>query len=74
LLANLPNPYPKVPTRPCTLEVLRAKERAPIFSPSVVFTFGLEVKSIKESGGVSLQVRATNVFFTIIFKQVYYFI
>jgi hypothetical protein len=31
--------------------VLRAKEHAPIPYPSVVFTFGLAVGSIKEFGG-----------------------
>jgi hypothetical protein len=30
--------------------VLQAKERAPTFSPSIVFTFGLVVESIKELG------------------------
>jgi hypothetical protein len=34
--------------------VLQAKERAPIPSPSALFTFGLEVESIKELGGASL--------------------
>jgi hypothetical protein len=36
--------------------MLRAREHAPVPSPSVVFTFGLTVKSIKELGGASLQV------------------
>jgi hypothetical protein len=33
--------------------VLRVKELAPTPSPSVVFTFGLVVESIKELGGAS---------------------
>ncbi len=33
--------------------MLRAREHAPTFSPSIVFTFGLKVESIKELGGVS---------------------
>jgi hypothetical protein len=42
------------PTHPSTPKVLRAKECAPIHFPSVVFTFGLAVKSIKKLGGVSI--------------------
>jgi hypothetical protein len=34
--------------------VLRAREHAPTPSPSVVFTFGFAVESIKELGGASL--------------------
>jgi hypothetical protein len=37
--------------------VLRAKERAPTPSPSIVFTFGLAVKSIKELGGASTSIK-----------------
>jgi hypothetical protein len=33
--------------------VLRTKERAPTPSPSIVFTFGLAIESIKELGGAS---------------------
>ncbi len=33
--------------------MLRAKERTPTPYPSIVFTFGLVVESIKEVGGVS---------------------
>jgi hypothetical protein len=36
--------------------VLRAKERAPILSPSDVSTFGLAIESIKEFGGASLAI------------------
>ncbi len=46
-----------VPSRnsstPSTLEVLRAKERAPTPSPSIVFIFGFIIESIKELGGAS---------------------
>jgi hypothetical protein len=35
--------------------MLQARERAPILSPSVVFTFGLIVDSIKELGGASME-------------------
>jgi len=41
------------PTCPSTHEVLRTKEHAPTPSLFVVFTFGLEVESIKELEGVS---------------------
>jgi hypothetical protein len=40
--------------------MLLTKECAPTFSPFVVFTFGLEVESIKELGVVSLYVGAIN--------------
>jgi hypothetical protein len=33
--------------------VLQIKECAPILSPSIVFTFGLTIESIKELGGAS---------------------
>ncbi len=45
--------HPRVLARPFTPKVLQAKECAPTPYPSVVFTFGLAVKSIKELGGVS---------------------
>jgi len=54
LLVNFLSPHPEAPTRPFTPEVLRARERAPTPSPSVVFTFRLIVESIKEPGGVSI--------------------
>jgi len=41
-------------------KVLLTKECAPTISPFVVFTFGLEVESIKELGVVSLYVGAIN--------------
>jgi hypothetical protein len=52
LLVDLSNPHPETPTCPFTLEVLRAKEHTPT-PPSIVFTFGLTIESIKELGGVS---------------------
>jgi hypothetical protein len=54
LLVNFPSPHPEAPARPFTLEVLQANEHAPNLFPSVVFTFGLVVGSIKELGGASL--------------------
>jgi len=37
--------------------VLRAKEHTPTPSPSVVFTFGLAIESIKELGGASVHLK-----------------
>jgi hypothetical protein len=54
MIFNLPNPHPEAPTCPFTPEVLQFKECAPIPSPSIIFTFGLEVESIKEFKGASL--------------------
>jgi hypothetical protein len=54
LLVNLPSFYPKIPARPSTLEVLWARERTPTLTPSIVFTFGLAVESIKEFRGASM--------------------
>jgi hypothetical protein len=55
LLIVRPSPIPELqhaPTRPSTPhEVLQAKEHASILSPSIVFTFGLAIESIKELGG-----------------------
>jgi len=48
LLFNLPSPHPGAPACSFTLEVLRAKERAPIPPPSDVFTFVFTIESIKE--------------------------
>ncbi len=50
LLVIHPNPHPKAPTRLFTPELLWAKERTLTFFPSVVFTFGFKVESIKEFG------------------------
>jgi hypothetical protein len=50
LFINLPSPHPGAPACPFTLKVLRAKERAPIPSPSVVFTFGLAMSPSKSLG------------------------
>ncbi len=54
LLINLPNPHLGISTRPFTPEALQAKEHGPIPSPSIVFTFGLIIESIKELDGASL--------------------
>jgi hypothetical protein len=53
LLVNLPSPHPRALTHPFTPEILRAKERAPISFPFVVFTLGFAVESIKEFAGAS---------------------
>ncbi len=53
LLVTRLSPHPRTPTCPFAPKVLRAKERAPTPYPSIVFTLGLIVKSIKEFGGVS---------------------
>jgi hypothetical protein len=50
-----PNPHLKAPANPSTLEMLRVKECTPTLYPSIVFTFGLIIESIKEFGGVSLE-------------------
>jgi hypothetical protein len=52
MLVNLPSPHPKAPTHPSTHEMLRVRERVATPSPSIVFTFGLAVESIKELRGV----------------------
>jgi hypothetical protein len=54
LLVTFPSPHPRVPTRPSTPKVLRAREHTLIPYPFVVFTFRLVVESPKEFGGVSL--------------------
>jgi hypothetical protein len=53
LLVILLAPYPEVSACLSNPKVLRARERAPTPSPSVIFTFKLVVESIKESGSVS---------------------
>jgi hypothetical protein len=54
MIVNLPSPHPGAPTCPSTPEVLQPEECAPTPSPYIVFTFGLEVESIKELKGASL--------------------
>jgi len=54
LIVTLPNPYFEAPPHPSTPEVLQAKEHTPTPSPSIVFTFGLVVESIKEVEGASI--------------------
>jgi hypothetical protein len=56
LLVNLLNPHPRTPACPSAPEVLQTRECAPTPFPSVVFTFGFTIESIKELGGVSLHV------------------
>jgi len=46
-------PIPEFQHAPLPPEVLQARERTPILFPSIVFTFGLVVESIKELGGTS---------------------
>jgi hypothetical protein len=53
LLATRPNPHPKAPTCPFTLEVLWAKERTSTLSSSIIFIFKLAFESFKECEGVS---------------------
>ncbi len=53
MLINFPSPHPKSLTRPFTPKVVRVRERTLIPSPSIVFTFGLVVESIKELAGAS---------------------
>ncbi len=54
MLINFSSPHPGALARPFTFEVLRARERVPTPSPSIIFTFGLVVESIKELRGVSI--------------------
>jgi hypothetical protein len=53
MLVIHPGPYPGAPAHLSTPKVLQTKERAPTPSPSVVFTFGFTIESIKESRGAS---------------------
>jgi hypothetical protein len=50
LLVNLPSPHPGAPTCPFTPKVLRAKERAPSHSPSVVLTFRFAMSPSRSLG------------------------
>jgi hypothetical protein len=43
MLVTLPSPHLKTPTRPSTLEVLRAKEHAPTPYFFIVFTWDLDL-------------------------------
>ncbi len=56
LLVNLPSPHPGTLECPSTFKVLWANKRTPTHYPSVVFTFGLTIESIKELGGASWNV------------------
>jgi hypothetical protein len=44
LLVNHPNPHPRAPTHPSTLEVLWTRERTLTLSPSVISTFGFTIE------------------------------
>jgi hypothetical protein len=54
LLVNLRNHHPGTPACPSTPEVLRARDRAPTPSSSIIFIFGLAIESIKEVEGASI--------------------
>ncbi len=54
-LPVIPSPYPKALACPSTPKVLQVKERTQTHFPSIVFTFGLVVESIKELGGASIK-------------------
>jgi hypothetical protein len=55
-LVACPSPHPGAPTHPSTLEVLQTKECTATHYPSIIFTFGLTIESIKEFGGVSCDI------------------
>jgi hypothetical protein len=52
-LVTLSSPHLKIPTRPSTPKMLRARECAPTPYPYVIFTFRLAIESIKEFEGAS---------------------
>jgi len=54
LLINLPNPLPELQHAPLSPKCYELRSAPQPFSPSVVFTFGLAIKSIEELGGASL--------------------
>jgi hypothetical protein len=53
LLLNLPSPHLRTPTHSSTPKMLRVKEHTLTLFPSIVFTFGFVIESIKELEGVS---------------------
>jgi hypothetical protein len=57
LFVILLNPHPRAPTRPSIPEMLRIRERTPILSSFVVFTFELAFESFKECGDASLEAK-----------------
>jgi len=66
------NPHFKAPTHPSTPKVLQAKEHTPTPYPSVVFTFGFIVRSIKEFRGASYYLgRNQQVFGLVVNKKGY---
>jgi len=54
LLVTPFSPHPKALARLFTLKVLQIRKRTPTVFPSIVFTFGLEIESIKEFGGATV--------------------
>jgi len=58
VLVNLHSPHPEALEHPSTPKMLWTNEHAPTLSPSVVFTFGLVIESIKELGGASHGIKA----------------
>jgi len=60
MLVTCPSPHPKAPTHPFILKVLQAKKCAPIIYPSIVFTFGFTIESIKKFRGASIMVQDIN--------------
>ncbi len=53
MLVKFFSPHFGVLARPSISEMLQAKDHAPTHFPSIVFTFGLIIESIKELGGAS---------------------
>jgi hypothetical protein len=53
LLVILHSSHLGIPTCPFTPKVLQTRERTPTPSPFAIFTYGLVVESIRESGGAS---------------------
>jgi hypothetical protein len=58
LLVTHPSPHPESSSRPSNPGMLRTKEYTPTPYSSVIFTFGLIVKSIKEFKGASITMKA----------------
>ncbi len=75
LLVTCPSPHLEALAHPSTPEVLRAKECTLTPYPSVVFTFGLAIESIKEFGVHELITKflgLCNVLFNEIFLDVFW--
>jgi len=68
------SPHPKAQARPLTLEMLQVREHTSTPFPSIVFTFGFAIESIKEFGSASMVYLACSLenkksFFTLIFLK-----